>query len=367
MSRPIIHHRTAEFRELFLATRGNLQRIFDTEGDVVVLASSGTGAMEAAVACLLNPRETAVAVVAGKFGERWAELCQAYGVPCSPLCKPYGEAASPGEICEKLGQTRQPAALLLQGCETSTATSHDLEAIAARVRREFPQVLIVVDAITALGSQPVRTDAWGLDAVISGSQKSFAMSPGLAFMALSPRALERAKSNSGPRFYFDLVREAEKQREGQTAYTPAVTLIEALRAATDEILEQGLDRVVAEAETMARATRAGLEALGFRLLSSAPSNAVTAAFPPEGVSAAALSKFLENRFHLKVAGGQGDLKGKIIRIAHLGYFDLLDVFAALSAIELSLTELGRRPATGTGVAAALEASSKRETSDALAG
>lgn len=355
MARPVIHHRTAEFRELLLAVRRNLQQIFRTEGDIVVLASSGTGAMEAAVTSLLGPGETAVAVVAGKFGQRWVELCQSHRIDCVALRKEPGEAASAPEIVAKLEETPGVKALLIQGCETSTATSHDLEAIGHAVRRRFPEVLIVVDGITALGSQPLETDAWNLDVVVSGSQKAFGMSPGLAFLALSKRALDQAKTGGAPRYYFDLVKEAAKQREGQSSFTPAVTLVEALRAATDTILGQGLDSVIGEAEMMARGTRAGLSALGFRLLSKSPSNAATAAFPPEGISATELSKRLEERFQVKVAGGQDALKGKIIRIAHLGYFDMLDMFAALTAVELCVGDLGAPVSAGTAVGAAIEA------------
>ncbi len=354
MARPLIHHRTPEFRALFLATRGNLQKIFKTSGDVVILACSGSGAMEAAVTNLLGPDDRALAVVAGKFGERWVEICQAHSIPCSPLCKDYGDAASAEEIVKALEDAPGAKALLIQGCETSTATSHDLEAIARAVRRDFPDILIVVDAITTAACERLETDAWGLDVVISGSQKSFAISPGLAFLSLSSRALEQMARGGSGRYYFDLAREAAKQREGQTAFTPSVTLIEALHAATAEILEQGLERVIGEAELMARSARAGLQALGFRLLSQHPANAVTAVYPPPGIDASALSKALEERFGIKVAGGQAVLKGKILRLAHLGYFDLLDVFSVLSAIELSLQALGVETGVGKGVGAALE-------------
>lgn len=352
MARPLIHHRTPEFREIFLAARDNLRKIFQTRQDLVILACSGTGAMDAAVVNLLAPGETALAVVAGKFGERWTEICDAHGVRCIPLCKEYGEAAEADEICARLRESPQVRALLIQGCETSTGTSHDLERISARVGEEFPQVLIVVDAITALGSQPLLVEQWGLDLVIGGSQKAFGMSPGLAFLSVGKRALERMRTRSSvPSYYFNLVKEAEKQRVGTTAFTAPVSLVEALKAVTDEMLAQGLDNVIREAETMARCTRAGLWALGFRLLSKSPSNAVTAAFPPDGLPAPELIGMLDERFGLKVAGGQNQLKGKIIRIAHLGYFDLLDVVAVLSAIELCLRARG----LAVGAAGALKA------------
>lgn len=360
MAGEAMHHRTPEFQALLHETRGMLQTIYKTKSDVVILACSGTGAMEAAVSNLLSPGDAALAAVAGKFGERWADLCESYQVDCRSLVKEYGEAASAEEIVSALEEISDPQALLIQGCETSTATSHDLEAIARAVRERFPDLLIVVDAITALGSQPLETDAWDLDVVISGSQKSFSVSPGLAFLSLSARARRRLdQSPGGSRYYFDLRKELKGQAKGSTAYTPAVSLIASLHAACRKITEQGVDEIVEEAQQMARAARAGLRALGFRILSQRPAGAVTAAFPPEGVDAEALRKTLESRFGVKAAGGQGHLKGRIIRIAHLGYFDLLDVCAVLSALELCLLVSGRSFALGSGVAAALEAAAGR--------
>jgi aspartate aminotransferase-like enzyme len=353
MSRPLVHHRTAQFTELLLETRQNLQKIFRTESDIVILTSSGTGAMEAAVSSLLSPDDPALAVVTGKFGERWVKICQSCGIPCTSLEKPYGEAASAEEICAALEDNPEIRAILIQGCETSTATSHDLEAIAQLVGTQFPEVLIVVDAITALLTQPVETDQWGLDIVISGSQKSFALSPGLSFLTLSPRAIAKIEANRSRPYYFDLLQEVNQQRKGQSAFTPAISLIVGLNETTREILRQSPEQVLADVELMARSTREGLRELGFRILSSAPASAVTAAFPPDGVAAAELSKNLEAEFGIKVAGGQGELKNKIIRIAHLGYFDLLDVFSVLSAIELCLTKMGAKVDLGSSVRAAL--------------
>jgi len=353
MSRPLVHHRTAQFTELLLETRQNLQKIFRTENEVVILTSSGTGAMEAAVSSLLSPNDPVLAVVTGKFGERWLNICQSHSIPCTSLEKEYGEAASAEEICAALEHNPEIQAILIQGCETSTATSHDLEAIAQLVGAKFPKVLIVVDAITALLTQPVETDQWGLDIVISGSQKSFALSPGLSFLTLSPRAIAKIETNPSRPYYFDLLQEVNHQRKGQSAFTPAISLIVGLNETTREILRQSPERVLADVELMARSTREGLRALGFRMLSSAPANAVTAAFPPEGVAAAELVKKLEAEFGIKVAGGQGKLKNKIVRIAHLGYFDLLDVFSVLSAIELCLIKMGTKVDPGGSLRAAM--------------
>ena len=353
LARPIIHHRTPQFIDLFLETRNNLQKILQTKNDVVILASSGTGAMEAAVSNLLSTDEQALAVVAGKFGERWLEICKAHKIPCTALHKPAGEACSPEEICQALENHPETRVLLIQACETSTATSHDLELIAQSVHQKFPAVLIVVDAISALLTQPLQVDDWGLDIVISGSQKSLGLPPGLAFMSISPSALERIKNNKVSSYYFDLSIEIDKQRKGQTAYTPAISLIDALKETTQEILRQDPRKVLAEVELMAHCTREALLALNFRLLSSSPSSAVTAAFPPEGVSAKELIKKLDSEFGVMIAGGQSELKGKIIRIAHLGYLDLIDVFAVISSIELCLLRMETKIEVGLGLRTAL--------------
>ncbi|MDA2938072.1 alanine--glyoxylate aminotransferase family protein [Acidobacteria bacterium AH-259-A15] len=353
MSRPIIHHRTEEFKELLLETRRYLQEIFKTENDIVILASSGTGAMEAAVCNLLCSEDHALAIVAGKFGQRWVEICRAHAIACIPLCKESGQAASAEEICDALGRQSQIRSILIQGCETSTATSHDLERIARLVGEKFPEVFIVVDAITSLLTQPMETDRWGLDIVIGGSQKAFGLPPGLAFLSLSPRVIEKIQSNLSRPYYFDLLQELRQQRKGQSTFTPAISLITGLNETTREILRQGPDRVVADANLMARCTRQGLSKLGFKLLSSSPATALTAAFPPQGVSAADLVNKLEKEFGIKVAGGQGKLKNKIVRIAHLGYFDLVDVFSVLSAIELCLFKMGVKVELGDSVRAAM--------------
>ncbi len=318
------------------------------------MSCSGTGAMEAAAANLVAAGALSLVIVAGKFGHRWVEICEAHGHNCVILAKEPGQAAGAKEICTELEKHPEVRTLFLQGCETSTATMHDLEAIGTTVRMQFPDVLVVVDGITAVGSQPVHTDEWGLDAVVSGSQKLFAVSPGLAFISLSKRATDRLTKTGGV-FYFNLQREVAGQREGRTSFTPAVTLVQSLQAATNEIVDQGIDRIVAEAELMARATRAGLRSLGCTLLSSSPANAATAAFPPSDVQASQLIERLEKRFGLKLAGGQGSLKGKIFRVAHLGYFDFLDVISVLGALEIVIEELSGRKRDGASLRAAMAA------------
>ena len=359
MAAPLLHHRSKQFQLQLARTRNQLQQIFQTAEPVLILTSSGTGAMEAAIASLAGEHEKTLAVVAGKFGERWQQLCLRHEVECAALRREHGQAATPAEVA-KAAVNEQATMVLLQGCETSTATSFDIEGIARELRRKCPAALIVVDAITALAAQPFEMDAWGLDVVISGGQKGFAAPPGLAFVALSQRAQDRLEKTRSRSYYLDLKRELAGQPDGRTAYTPAVTLVAAVDAATRAILNEGLEHVIAEAALMAHATRAALSSLGFELLSDRPSNAVTAAFPPPGVDAEQLRKSLDDSLGLKVAGGQGPLKGRIIRIAHLGYFDALDVMTVIGAIELTLAELGHTTHQGQGVVAALARLQGRE-------
>lgn len=358
MAQPLIHHRTDRFKALLKQTHRNLQEIFRSENDVAILTSSGTGAMEAVVSALLGQEDHALAVVAGKFGQRWLEICQTHKIPCTPLYLKYGRAATDQDICQALQENADTSVLLIQGCETSTATSHNLERISKSVHENFPEVLIVVDAITALLTEKVETDLWNLDVVIGGAQKAFGMPPGLAFLSVSSRAIEKIQSTSSRSYYLNLHQEILKQRDGQSNFTPAISLIQGLHKVTGEILRQGPENIIAEAALMARCTRKGLKSLGFQLVSHAPSNAVTAAFPPSNIKAPDLVKKLEAETGIKVAGGQDELKNKIIRIAHLGYFDLIDVFSVLSAIELCLLMLGTKVELGKGVGAALHEASE---------
>ena len=311
--------------------------------------------MEAAVSSLHSPGDKVQVIVAGKFGERWAQLAKAFGLECIRLHKDYGDAASPVEILNQLEKNQGVRSLFVKACETSTGTVHDLESISRVVRDKFPDILIIVDAISAIGSQPVEPDEWDLDVVISGAQKAFGVPTGLAFVSLGPRAVKALESDSySPHYYLNLRKELAGQLSGNTAYTPAISLITALNKATSIMLEEGLEQLIGTANLMARCARKGLQELGFCLLSSSPANALTAAYPPPGISADELRTTLEESYGLKVAGGQGSLKGKIIRIAHLGYFDLLDVFSVLAAIEMCFHEMGKPVNLGRGVTAAME-------------
>ncbi|MFH1964496.1 MAG: alanine--glyoxylate aminotransferase family protein [Acidobacteriota bacterium] len=349
MAMPMPHHRTAEFSRIMMDCRKKLQDIFKTDNELLILSSTGTGAMETAVSNLHSFGEKVLIVSVGKFGERWIELAEAYSLESQILKKPYGESASAEEILSSLQQTSGIKSLFIQGCETSTGTAHNLETISRSVREKFPDILIIVDAITAIGCQVMEVDQWDLDVVISGSQKSFGIPPGLSFISLGKRALEALDSNPGKNFYYlSLLRELKGQGQGSPAFTPSIALVMALQTACSKILRYGLDRTIDDAAQMAKCTRSGLEALGFRLLSKSPANATTAAFPPDGISAGDLKSRLDDWYGVKVAGGQGDVAGKIIRVAHLGYFDILDVFTVLSALELTLAGMGRKITPGAG-------------------
>lgn len=360
MSLPMPHHRTPEFSRLMLECTKMLKEIFRTDNELVILSTTGTGAMEAAVANLHRAGDSVLVVSCGKFGERWAEIAEAFRLDTQVLTKPYGHYASPGEILGSLEKNPECRSLLLQACETSTGTVNDIENIASRVREHFPEIMLIVDGITAVGCEVLETDEWDIDVVVSGSQKSFGIPPGLSFISLSKRALaalERAEG--GPYYHLSLSREMTGQKEGSPAFTPSIALVMALRESCRKILEYGLENTIQDTAKMAHASREGLRALGFRLLSNAPANALTAAFPPEGISAGALREKLDSGFGVKVAGGQGDVAGKIIRIAHLGYFDLLDSCTILAALELALGELGVKARPGSGVAAAISVLGKR--------
>lgn len=356
MAGPMPHHRTKEFSGIMMDCRKKLQRIFQTENELLILSTTGTGAMEAAVTNLHSTGDRVLVVSIGKFGERWEELANAFSLDCTVLKKPYGECASAEEIVSELRKAPGRKSLFIQACETSTGTAHDMEAISRSVRREFPGILIIVDGITAIGCQVMPVDDWDLDVVVSGSQKSFAIPPGLSFISLSHRAVAALSSNPGKNSYhLSLAREMKGQAQGSPAFTPSIALVIALQEACSQILRYGLERTIEDAALMASCTRSGLEALGFGLLSKSPANAVTAAFPPQGIAATDLKARLDEWYGIKVAGGQGDVAGKIIRIAHLGYFDVLDVFTLLAALEMTLVRMGRKVPAGTGTGAAMEA------------
>jgi aspartate aminotransferase-like enzyme len=354
MAGPVMHHRDPAYEELFQEVREGLQYVFQTKNEVLVLASSGTGAMEGAVCNTLSRGDEALVVRGGKFGERWGEICEAYGVSFSPIDVPWGEAVDP-LLIEKALDT-QPAikAVFVQASETSTGVMHPIKEIADIVKKRDGTIL-VVDAISALGVSDLPMDKWGLDVVISGSQKAFMLPPGLSFVALSAKAWGFVEKSTLPKFYFNFKEELAAAQKNQSQFTPAISLVVGLRESLKMFKEEGLEHVFKRHEKLARATREAAKALGLELLApESPSNALTAIKSPEGVDGKKLKKNFEDMYGLIIAGGQSQLKGKIIRIAHIGYFQPLDIIQAVSALELILKDMGYPVELGAGVKVAEE-------------
>ncbi len=341
-----IHHRTPEFRALYTRVLAQLKQFVGTEtGDVIVLSSSGTGAMEAAVSNLTSPGDRVLVLTAGKFGERWSALAKAFGCHVDVVSAPYGQTFSLEDV--KAALKLETRAVFMQATETSTGVRHCVPAVAKLLKDTHSEALLVVDAITGLGTSHLDMDAWGIDVLIGGSQKAVMIPPGLSFLAIGPRAWDRMEATYNPRYYFDLRKERKNARAGESAYTPAVALIAALGAALDWIaaqaatadtpagnLVEGRKKLVDNAETIAAMTRSAVTALGMTLFApSAPSAAATAVLPPPGVDSGLLVKELKSRFGAIITNGQGEMKGQIFRIAHLGFFDYMDTIALIGALE----------------------------------
>ncbi|HET8644644.1 MAG TPA: alanine--glyoxylate aminotransferase family protein, partial [Vicinamibacteria bacterium] len=352
LARPVLHHRTDEFRRVFREAADDLKLFLKTSGDVLLLACSGSGAMEAAVVNVLSPGEAMLALVAGNFGERWAALGRAHGMTVQTLEAAPGEAVAPEQVGELLDRHPEVRAVFVQLSESSTGARHDVEALARITRGR--DVLLVVDAISGAGAMRLDTESWGLDVVVVGSQKALALPPGLSFLTLSDRAWRRAETAAAPRFYFDLRRERTVQAQGEAAFTPAISHVLALKAALDAVQAMGgVDALVANAGALAAMMRAGAAALGLPLVASRDhGDALTALYPPERIEAGALVRALKSEFAATVAGGQGELKGRILRVAHLGYYDAMDLLGLLAALEVTLRRLGHTFVAGAGLAAA---------------
>lgn len=352
MAQPMIHHRTQEYQAFVREATRLLQRVFQTQREVLTLTASGTGAMEAAVANLLAAGQRAIVVRGGKFGERWGELCQAYGAQAVPLDVEWGRAVEPALIERTLQAHPDVRAVFVTHCETSTGVVIDTRAIAAVVAKT-PAVL-VVDAVSGLGADDLQTDAWGVDVVVAGSQKGLMIPPGLAFITLSDKAWQLVAAHKPVAYYFHLPSYRKAMQRSDTPYTPAIALVRGLVKALQAIDREGMPAVLARHRRLAEATRAGAKALGLALFAASPSNAVTAIKAPDGVDGERLVQLLRDRFGVWFAEGQAELKGKIFRIAHLGYMTEADVLVALSSLELGLHALGHRVTFGAGVRAAEE-------------
>lgn len=354
MSQPLIHHRTLEFESLFTQVQEGLQWLFQTTQEVLMLAASGTGAMEAAVSNLCSIGDTVIVVNGGKFGERWLKISQAFNLKPVEIKVEWGQAVHPHVIAEALRANPRAKAVLIQASETSTTVLHPVKEIAALTHNT--DTLIIVDGITAVGAVETPMDRWGLDVVITGSQKALMLPPGLAFIALSDKAWKQAEASSLPRYYFDLQRERKEQQKHTTAYTPAISLINGLAEVLRLMREEGLEHIFARHALLAKATRAAAQALDLQLLApTSPSPAATGIFLPEGISGSQFLKYMRDRMGVDIAGGQDHLKGKIARISHIGYAGPFDVITAVSAIEMALHCFGYPLNLGRGVRAAEEA------------
>lgn len=356
MAGATMHHRTAEFRALYSKVLADLKTFVGTSNDVVMFTASGTGAMEAAVSNLTSPGDKVLVLSAGKFGERWESLAKAYGCQVDMVRAPYGETVTPEQIKEKLKPDH--VALYMQATESSTGVRHDVEGM-ARVLKGT-NTLLVVDAITGLGTTAFNVDAWGVDVIIGGSQKAVMIPPGLAYCGVSERAWKRMESSKNPRYYFDLRKERKSGAKGESSYTPSTALVAALANALDYLREQGggdlatgRDLLVRNAETAAAMTRAAAQALGLKLFSrSSPGAALTAVASPDGLDSGEIVKKLRGRFGAVIANGQGEMKSQLFRIAHIGLYDYLDTIAIIGALEHVLVEIGRKVELGAGLRAA---------------
>jgi len=354
------HHRTADFKALFQRVLADMKDFVGTKNDVLVLACSGTGVMEASVSNLTSPGDKVLVLTAGKFGERWTGLAKAFGCKVEVLSAPYGETFSVEDIRARL--TPDVRAVFVQATESSTGARHDVRGIAKLVRDSGDDTLLVVDAITGLGTTHLDVDGWGVDFIIGGSQKALMMPPGLAYCAVSERAWRRMDTTTSPRFYFDLRKERKSAAKGETAYTPATSLFAALGAALEFVrgmgngdLSKGREALVDNALLCAEMTRAGAEALGLKLYAASPGGALTAICSPDGIDSGKIVKEFRETFDAVVANGQGEMKGQLFRIAHIGYYDYLDTIGILGALEHVLARVTGKPVEyGAAVSAAQE-------------
>jgi len=354
MARPMVHHRAPEFAAMFAELREDLKWLFQTRNDVLTMVASGTGAMEGAVSNFLSPGDKALYVNGGKFGERWGKLCKAFGVDGIEIKVEWGESVDPQAVADALKKDPAIKAVYIQASETSTGVAHDTRAIAEIVRSR-EETILVVDAITALGVFDLKTDAWGVDVLVAGSQKAMMLPPGLAFASVSEKAWRLADKAKNTAFYFNFKKERDAQQKNQTAYTAGVSLMIGLQEVLKMLKAEGLGNVFARHARMAHAMREGMKAAGLALFpKQAHSDALTVVSTPAGVDGQAVYKNLREQYGITAAGGQDHLKGKIFRISHMGYMDTFDVIQALAATEMVLKGLGHPVKLGSGVGKAEE-------------
>jgi len=354
MAEPMIHHRNPVFEEIMEDVRADLKYVFGTKNEVLIFASSGTGAMESAVTNLLSPGDKALCVRAGKFGERWAEICEAYGIEAINIDVPWGEELDPGVVEKTLKTAPEVKAVYMAATETSTGVMFPCREVAAIVKN-YPDTLMVVDGITGIGVHELPQDEWNIDVLVGGSQKALMLPPGLAFAGVSDKAWAASRKSRLPRFYFNWAKELSNLKKNQTNFTPAISLIIGLRESLRLIRQEGIGNVYKRIDSLARATREGAAALGLTIFARRPSPAVTVIEAPEGIDGQAIYKTLWTKYGVTGAGGQDRLKGRVFRIATLGYAGPYDVITAIAALEFTLKDLGYKFEMGKGVAAAMQA------------
>ncbi|MGH9681613.1 MAG: pyridoxal-phosphate-dependent aminotransferase family protein [Candidatus Acidiferrales bacterium] len=346
-----LHHRTDSFRALMRETLDNLKYYFNTKNDVIVFSSSGTGAMEGAVSNLLSPGDRVLIGTAGKFGERWVQLAKAYGIESVVVEAPYGHPVPVDEMKKQL-ESGAFRAVFIQATESSTGVSNDVETLGKAVSA-LPDCCFVVDAITGTGTTDLRPDEWGIDIMIGGSQKATMIPPGLAFASISDKAAKAMEKAKLPRYYFDYLKERKNLAKGESSYTPATSLVVSLHAVLNYIKALGRENLVGNAALLAAATREASVALGLKNFAvSSPANAVTSIHAPAGIESTKVVKEMRSRFGVILTDGQGTMKGQMFRIAHLGYYDFLDLVAVLGALEIALLKVGHKVELGSGVRAA---------------
>jgi serine---pyruvate transaminase len=350
MARPIIHHRTPEFQKVIQEVEEDLKYVYQTKNEVLIFAASGTGAMEGSVINLLSPGDKALVVRGGKFGERFGEICEAYGIEFTALDVEWGKAVDPKKIDDILKKDKKIKAVYTTLCETSTGVAADIEAIGSILKNY--EAVLVVDAISGLAAVPIKTDEWGADVVISGSQKGLMIPPGLAFVSVSKKAWALIEKSTLPKYYFDFKAYKKALGKTDTPYTPAVNLMIALREALKIIKEEGLDVIFERHKKMAFAVRSAVKAMGLELFSpDAYSDGVTAVNVPQGIDGEKLVKTMRDKYGVGIAGGQAELKGKIFRIATMGYIAATDLIVCISTLETALSEMGYKFQLGSGVKA----------------
>src|SRR5215468_3385641 len=358
MAQPMIHHRTPEYESLFIDVRAGLKRLFQTGRDVIPFTSSGTGAMEAAVVNTLSAGDTVLVLRAGKFGERWEEICRAYGVTVVPVTAPFGESVPAARMAEELRRHPEARAVLMQHSESSTGVLHDVKGIAAVTAGT--DAIVVVDAVSSLGIADLPIDAWGVDLVVAGSQKGLMLPPGLSFCALSEKAWGRVETARLPKYYFDLSAEWKAVSRNEAHFTPAVSIVVGLREVLRMVEAEGLANGLKRHERLARATRSGVEALGLQIFAKAtPSPALTAVVAPRGLDSERVLGAYSTAHNITIAGGQGEMKGTVFRLGHMGYVAEFDVVTALAALEQVLHEVGQPVDFGAGVRAAQKVFAER--------